>query len=104
MPDAIDGIANEFRLSRISSIRKELVDERDTRTALSKKYRKALKIVNSIHRLTFYDFHANRTGNFVARSIRHPRYRNRWRYRRHVFDCQPGERKIMFTNTKTRKH
>lgn len=54
MPDAIDGIANEFRLSRISSIRKELVDERDTRTILSKKYRKALKIVNSIHAVLLF--------------------------------------------------
>ena len=41
--------ANEFRISKIAEIQKELLKELDTRTLLLKKYRKTIKIVHSIH-------------------------------------------------------
>src|SRR6218665_2690303 len=104
MLDALDGIANELRISRITSIRKGLVDERDTRTVLSKKYRKVLKIVHSIHAvLLFTTYTLTVLGTllpvpFAVRVI------GTAGGMRPVFDCQPGEQKIMFRNTKSRKH
>src|SRR6218665_822275 len=41
--------ANEFRIFKIAEIQQELLKEQDTRTLLSKKYRKTIKIVHSIH-------------------------------------------------------
>ena len=41
--------ANEFRISEIAEIQQELLKERDMRTLLSKKYRKTIKIIHSIH-------------------------------------------------------
>src|SRR6218665_1584462 len=41
--------ANEFRIFKIAEIQQELFKERDTRTLLSKKYRKTIKIGHSIH-------------------------------------------------------
>jgi len=45
----LDGAANEFRISRVISVQKELATERDIRAVLAKKFRKALKIVHSLH-------------------------------------------------------
>src|SRR6218665_865946 len=41
--------ANEFRIFKIAEIQQELLKERDTRTLLTTKYRKTIKIVHSIH-------------------------------------------------------
>src|SRR6218665_903491 len=40
--------ANEFRISEIAEIQQELLKERDT-SLLSKKYRKTIRILHSIH-------------------------------------------------------